>query len=129
MTDVYRCSVFDTCVVLLLDICQKYITGGSPGNDNYSFTQLVSHLDICLTVLRFCGRSDIAAHRLGGMLDPIVEQLNRMNIISHPQTNEDGNQSKIQYVPGEESSEAAILVRMTYRLLNSMPPDGSTVWV
>lgn len=129
MTDVYRCSVFDTCVVLLLDICQKYITGGSPGNDNYSLTQLVSHLDTCLTVLRFCGRSDIAAHRLGGMLDPIVEQLNRGNINSHPQTNEDGNQSKIQYVPGEESSEAAILVRMTYRLLDSMPPDGSTVWV
>lgn len=75
-------------------------------------------------MLRFCGRSDIAAHRLGDMLGPIVEQLNRMDVIEH------GNQMRIQYVLGEQgSSEAATLLRMTYRLLNSMPPEGSTVWV
>lgn len=120
-------------MVLLLGICQKYITGGSPGsgNDNYSIPQLASHLDSCLTVLRCCGRSDIAAHRLGDMLEPMVEQLNRMDMISHsPQTHEDGNPMKIQYVLSEGgSSEALALLRMTYRLLNSMPPDGSTVWV
>lgn len=82
-------------------------------------------------MLRFCGRSDIAAHRLGDLLDPIVEQLNRMDMIEHaPQIHEHGNPMRIQYVLGEEgSSEAAALLRMTYRLLNSMPPDGSTVWV
>lgn len=127
------CAVFDASVVLLLGICQKYTTGGSPGsvNEYYSIPQLASHLDSCLTVLRCCGRSDIAANRLGDMLGPIVDQLNRMDVMEHsPQTHEDGDPMKIQYVLSEEgSSEALALLRMTYRLLNSMPPDGSTVWV
>lgn len=66
------------------------------------------------------------------MVDPIVEQLNRMNMISHsPEIHEDRDQMKIQSVLGAKGSpsEAHALLRMTYRLLSSMPLDGSTVWV
>ena len=65
------------------------------------------------------------------MIEPIVEQLNRMNMLSHsPQIHEDRNQMKIQYVLGEkESSQAHSLLHMTHRLLGSMPLNGSAVWV
>ncbi|KAL4902117.1 hypothetical protein BDW74DRAFT_67162 [Aspergillus multicolor] len=73
-------SAFNSCIVLLLGVCQKYFTGTKTTDINNIF----AHVESCLKVLRFCGRRDIAANRLGDLLDPVLRQLSHMSMGSSP---------------------------------------------
>ncbi|KAI9036245.1 uncharacterized protein KD926_002154 [Aspergillus affinis] len=115
------CAVFEACIVLLLGICQRYLADSSN-----TFPDLPAHVHTCLTVLRFCSRGDIAAHRLMDMLEPILQLWNCLGPTS--QVQQEG-QMWIDYILDDGSADLFTVVRMTYQLLDLMPQTQSNVWV
>ncbi|KAL4898829.1 hypothetical protein BDW74DRAFT_184353 [Aspergillus multicolor] len=79
-------SAFDSCIVLLLGVCQKYFAG----SDTTDIAEIFAHVESCLEVLRFCGRHDIVANRLGDLLDPVLGQLSHMSMRSSPSLRDAG---------------------------------------
>ncbi|KAL4757333.1 Zn(II)2Cys6 transcription factor [Aspergillus foveolatus] len=69
-------SAFDSCIVLLLGVCHKYFTGA----EITDITDIFTHIESCLKVIRFCGRRDIAASRLDDLLDSVLRQLSHMSM-------------------------------------------------
>ncbi|KAJ1715637.1 hypothetical protein NYO67_2139 [Aspergillus flavus] len=120
-----RCcrSVFDAGVVLLLGVCLYYLDG----RETNAVADMLRNLDLCLTVLEFCSRDDIAAMRLKNMLDPLVREFRRTRQASRVQQGQ-GHSMGVEYLLNDRPPEKPDLVRLTHRLLNFMTPTRD-VWV
>ncbi|KAI9376312.1 hypothetical protein BJX61DRAFT_419542 [Aspergillus egyptiacus] len=136
-------AIFDTAVVLLLAICQRYFTESQDAD----VSDLLTYVDTCLRAIRFCSCKDIAAMRLSGMLNSVLDEL-RMDPLQQqglaappppqPQVQgpEDEEEKKadsmsIQFILSREEMSPPpepALARMTRQLLGLMSPRGN-VWV
>ncbi|KAL4911183.1 hypothetical protein BDW74DRAFT_142520 [Aspergillus multicolor] len=141
-------SVFDACIVLLFSACRRYAS--SPSEQIDSMGDIFTHVDTCLTVLTFCSRRDIVAHRLFEALDSVFRDLSRLTDTemnnppgqggSNLNASGGGTQGSlstsremcIQYIVDDACAEQVprrkALVGVMVRLLDLMSPGGN-FWV